>query len=330
MYDKLRMCKQASLYAINEKAEKLLTRVLNFKLRGQSDMSDFNGKFLALSHNLLEYIGKELAQLEKDIKANRYVDDKIIDLIKQFPKNAHPMGVLRTLCSTLGVFDPKADLTEVENKKRVALRLTSAFPTLIAAYHRIKNNEKPVTPNDKLSHAANFLYMMHDRVPEDEMAKALDAYLILLADHSLNASTFSARVTISSQSDMYSAITAAIGTLKGDLHGCANQRAMEMILDIGEKTADKFIETINKSKIVIWNGPLGKTEIPEFSYGSERIAMDIVNPNIFSLVGGGDTIAFLEKNRLLDKFSYVSTGGGAMLEFLAGKTLPGLAALGYK
>ena len=104
----------------------------------------------------------------------------------------------------------------------------------------------------------------------------------------------------------------------------------DMILDIGEKTADKFIETINKSKIVIWNGPLGKTEIPEFSYGSERIAMDIVNPNIFSLVGGGDTIAFLEKNRLLDKFSYVSTGGGAMLEFLAGKTLPCLAALGYK
>jgi len=103
----------------------------------------------------------------------------------------------------------------------------------------------------------------------------------------------------------------------------------DMILDIGEKTADKFVETINKSKIVIWNGPLGKTEIPEFSHSSEKIAKAVTNFGVFSVVGGGDTIAFLEKNGLLDKFSYISTGGGAMLEFLAGKTLPGLLALGY-
>lgn len=103
----------------------------------------------------------------------------------------------------------------------------------------------------------------------------------------------------------------------------------DMILDIGQKTVDKFIKTINESKIVIWNGPLGKTEVPEFSHSSKRVAQAIVDSNAFSIVGGGDTIAFLEKEGLINQFNYVSTGGGAMLQFLAGKKLPGLTALGH-
>lgn len=103
----------------------------------------------------------------------------------------------------------------------------------------------------------------------------------------------------------------------------------DMILDIGQKTVGKFVEIICKSKMVIWNGPLGKTEIPEFSHSSEKIARAIIDSGAFSIVGGGDTIAFLEKNSLIDKFSYISTAGGAMLEFLAGGKLPGLTALGY-
>ncbi|MDO8676827.1 MAG: phosphoglycerate kinase [Candidatus Azambacteria bacterium] len=103
----------------------------------------------------------------------------------------------------------------------------------------------------------------------------------------------------------------------------------DMILDIGEKTTDKFVEIIGKSKIVIWNGPLGKTEISEFSLSSEKVVRAIISSGSFSIVGGGDTIAFIEKMGLINKFGYVSTGGGAMLEFLAGKKLPGLTALGY-
>lgn len=103
----------------------------------------------------------------------------------------------------------------------------------------------------------------------------------------------------------------------------------DMISDIGQKTTDKFVEIIHKSKIVIWNGPLGKAEIPEFSYSSKKIARAIIDSGAFSIIGGGDTVAFLEKNGLIDKFSYISIGGGAMLEFLAGKKLPGLTALGY-
>lgn len=102
-----------------------------------------------------------------------------------------------------------------------------------------------------------------------------------------------------------------------------------IILDIGPKTAENFSQIIKKSKLVIWNGPLGKVEVPEMSAGSKKIAEAIVSSGAFSVVGGGDTIAYLQKINLIDKFGYVSTGGGAMLEFLAGNTLPGLEALNY-
>ncbi|MEK7198049.1 MAG: phosphoglycerate kinase, partial [Patescibacteria group bacterium] len=103
----------------------------------------------------------------------------------------------------------------------------------------------------------------------------------------------------------------------------------DTILDIGPKTAEKFSEIIKNSKFIIWNGSLGKTEIPEMSLGSKKIAEAIVNSGAFSIVGGGDTITFLRKINLIDEFSYISTGGGAMLQFLAGNKLPGLEALDY-
>ena len=103
----------------------------------------------------------------------------------------------------------------------------------------------------------------------------------------------------------------------------------DMILDAGPKTLEKFSVIIKKSKIIIWNGPLGKTEIENLSQGTKAIAEAIINSGAFSVIGGGDTVAFIEKNGLIDKFNYISTGGGAMLEFLAGNKLPGLEALGY-
>ena len=103
----------------------------------------------------------------------------------------------------------------------------------------------------------------------------------------------------------------------------------EMILDIGPKATEKFLEIIKNSRMIIWNGPLGKAEIEKFSYSSKKIAEAIISSNAFSVVGGGDTIAFIEKIGLIDKFSYISTGGGAMLEFLAGNKLPGLETLDY-
>ena len=186
-------------------------------------------------------------------------------LLQEFPKKAHPMAVLRTAVSALGLLDPAAEQIDAVNLREKALRLTAAFPEIIAAFHRIREGKKIVAPDKKLSHAANFYYMMQGKEPEKEMEKALDAYLILLADHSLNASTFSARVTASTQADIYSAVTSAIGTLKGDLHGSANQRAMEMIIEIGKpEKAEAYVRNLlaQKKKVMGFGHRIYKKEDP--------------------------------------------------------------------
>ncbi len=207
----------------------------------------------------------ELENFKKTLAKNRRVADEILSILKTIPVKAHPMAVLRTMASMVGLFDPEADQMDAESNRRKAFRLTASFPTLIAAFYRLREGKTPIPPDPKLSHAADFLYMMHGKPPEKEMEKALDAYLILLADHGFNASTFSARVTASTQSDMYSAITSAIGTLKGDLHGSANQRAMEMILDIGTpERAEGYVKNLldQKKKVMGFGHRIYKKEDP--------------------------------------------------------------------
>jgi citrate synthase len=216
----------------------------------------WNGKFPTAS---------ELDQFEKALTAERLVSGDILNLIKSFPEKAQPMGVLRTMVSLLALFDPSADKTDPVNLHRIAARLTAVFPTLISAFHRFRQGKDPIAPDPGLSHSSNFLYMMNGKKPEKEMERALDAYLILLADHGFNASTFSARVTIATQSDMYSAVTSAIGTLKGDLHGSANQRAMEMILDIGTPDrAENYVRNLlaQKKKVMGFGHRIYKKEDP--------------------------------------------------------------------
>ncbi len=208
---------------------------------------------------------EELENFKKTLAEKRYVSEDILSVLKGFPTNAHPMAVLRTMTSVLGLFDPEADKSDIESNRRKAVRLTASLPTVIAAFYRLREGKDPIAPDLKLSHAADFLYMMHGKPPEKEMEKALDAYLILLADHGFNASTFSARVTASTQSDMYSAITAAVGTLKGDLHGSANQRAMEMILDIGAPDkAEDYVRNLlqQKKKVMGFGHRIYKKEDP--------------------------------------------------------------------
>ena len=207
----------------------------------------------------------EFQDFKKTLASYRKVSDEILSFLKVIPKNAHPMGVLRTMISVLGLFDTDAEKMDPENTRRQAFRLTAAMPTIIAAFYRIREGKLPIAPNPELSHPANFPLMMHGKPPEKEMEKALDAYLILLADHGLNASTFSARVTTSTQSDIYSAVTSAIGTLKGDLHGSANQRAMEMILDIGTPDkAEGYVRNLlaQKKKVMGFGHRIYKKEDP--------------------------------------------------------------------
>jgi citrate synthase len=174
----------------------------------------------------------ELDELCGQLAENRPLAPEILDLLKRLPPPQHPMETLRTVVSTLSLYDPEAEDMALEANQRKALRLTAQMGTIVAAFARIRDGREPVAPDPKLSHAANFLYMLAGQEPREQDAHWFDVALILHADHSFNASTFVARVTASTLSDMHSAITSAIGTLKGPLHGGANERVMKMLLEI--------------------------------------------------------------------------------------------------
>lgn len=179
----------------------------------------------------------ELETLEKQLAEHRPISPEIIDLLKRLPPPQHPMEVLRTAVSALSLYDPEAEDMSAEANRRKALRLTGQMGTIVAAFGRIREGKDPISPDPTLNFAANFLYMLQGKAPNSEDARWFDVALILHADHSYNASTFAARVTASTLSDMHSAITSAIGTLKGPLHGGANEQVMKMLLEI--QTTDK-------------------------------------------------------------------------------------------
>ena len=176
---------------------------------------------------------EELEQLQKDLDENASIPKQVLNALKEYPKDVHPMAVLRTAVSQLAVYDPEADDNSAEANRRKAIRLTAKIPTIITSFYRLRSGLEPVAPRPGQGFARNFLYMLNGKDPEEVAVKAFDKALILHADHELNASTFAARVTTATLSDMYSAITSAIGTLKGPLHGGANERVMAMLKEIG-------------------------------------------------------------------------------------------------
>lgn len=176
----------------------------------------------------------ELSLFKAALESKRALPDLLLNLMRGFPWHSHPMAVLRTTVSALGFRDRDADDVTPDAAREKALLLTAIMPTLIAAWERLRNGKDPIPPRPGLGHAANFLYMLDGKEPNPDAVAALDSYLVLLADHGFNASTFSARVTTSTGTDIYSAITSAIGTLKGPAHGGATQRAMEQFIDAAQ------------------------------------------------------------------------------------------------
>jgi citrate synthase len=174
---------------------------------------------------------EEFARLKERLTSLRTLPDGLGAILRAIPRNSSPMEVLRTAVSALSSFEPPEE-QKPESSIGGALRLTAVLPTIVATFHRLRNGQDPVPPRKDLGHAANFLYMLSGRLPSEEDARILDVALILHADHELNASTFAARVTASTLSDLYSAVTSAIGTLKGPLHGGANERVMDMLEEI--------------------------------------------------------------------------------------------------
>ncbi len=176
--------------------------------------------------------GDSLGRLRNRLADARPLDDRTIDLLRTIPRDVHPMAALRTAASALAFADEEADDPSPEANERKAIRLTARLIGVAAAYERLRSGNDPVAPRDDLGHAANFLYMMTGEEPDPLAARIMDVAFTLHAEHGLNASTFAARVTVATLSDMYSGETSAIGTLKGPLHGGANQRVMEMLLRI--------------------------------------------------------------------------------------------------
>ncbi|MFI9509963.1 bifunctional 2-methylcitrate synthase/citrate synthase [Nocardia sp. NPDC052566] len=170
-------------------------------------------------------------------RAQRRIDRSVLSLVTKMPESCHPMDVVRTVVSYLGAEDPELELEDSPSSKALlakALRLTAVLPTVIAADMRRRRGLEPIAPHAQLGFAANFLNMCFGAVPDPEIVRAFEISLILYAEHSFNASTFAARVVTSTRSDLYSAVTAAIGALKGPLHGGANEAVMHTMLEIGE------------------------------------------------------------------------------------------------
>lgn len=212
---------------------------------------------------------KNFDDLYKSLVTNRALSKEAISLLKSFPKKATPMEVLRTAISTLSLTDHSADDNSFESNVKKAINLTAKTATIIAAFDRIRNGKEPIEPNPNLNHAANFLYMLTGKVPDEMISRFFDICLILHADHELNASTFAARVTSSTLSDLYSAITSAVGTLKGPLHGGANIEVMKMLTDMG--TVDKAKEYVRtrlaeRKRIMGFGHRVYKTEDPRATH----------------------------------------------------------------
>ncbi|OLO40274.1 citrate synthase [Alkalihalophilus pseudofirmus] len=196
----------------------------------------------------------ELDQLTKDLADNADIPQEVLEFMKAYPnKDVHPMAALRTAVSSLALYDDQADVMDEQANRLKAIRLQAKLPTLVTAFSRIREGKEPIAPRKDLGFAANFLYTLTGEEPDEIAISAFDKALVLHADHELNASTFTARVCVATLSDVYSGITAAIGALKGPLHGGANEAVMKMLHEIGEvENVEPYIRRAldNKEKIM--------------------------------------------------------------------------------
>ena len=233
-----------------------------------SDVRGLDGELIYCGYNINELAGKatyeevvhllhrgklpnstELAALKVELAAARKLPDGVIELIKQLPNDASPMRAIRTVVSALACYEPPEAQDSLEDQATRAIKLIAQVP-VITAYFHLARQGKPLPESDPtLGEAANFLYLVDGEKPSEAKEKTIDMCYILHADHGMNASTFSARVTIATLSGMYSAITSAIGTLKGPLHGGANEGVIKMLQEIGSvEKVDEFVSDCLKNK----------------------------------------------------------------------------------
>ncbi len=231
----------------------------------------------------------ELDEFDSTLRSNRAVPQEVLEIIERV-KDAHPMDVLRTAISALAASDPEVDDISHEATLRKGLRITAQTPTIVAAHHRIRSGNAPISPDSSLSHAANFLYMLLGERPDEETARLMDKDLIVHLDHGSNASSFAARVTASTLADVHGAVVTGIGTLKGPLHGGAAEGVMRMALDIGEvDNVDTYLagKHERRERIMGFGHAVYRAEDPRARHlreGSRRLAERKGDPKWFQIL----------------------------------------------
>ena len=206
-----------------------------------------------------------LDSLIHELANHRRLESQIIDLLKCLPEYGHPMDALQAAIAALGMFHPARDVTKDAENHLSCIRLIAKLPSIVSAFERFRNGAEILSPRDDLGHAANFLYTLTGVEPDHVSVKALDVCLILHADHTMNASTFSGRVTGSTLADPYTVVSSAVGTLSGPLHGGANEQVLDMLHEIGSvQNAESYIENkmANKDRIMGFGHRVYKTKDP--------------------------------------------------------------------
>jgi citrate synthase len=251
----------------------------------------------------------ELDGVRRALATQRRLPPKVLTLLRSLPRKSDSMDVLRTVVSALGLYDPDAADNSREANQRKAVRIQAQVPTLVSAWSRIRKGKAPVPPNPRLSLAGNLLYMLSGRKPSPLAEKAMDTALILHADHELNASTFAARVTVATLSDIHSGVVSGIGTLKGPLHGGANVGVMRMLLEIGDvERAETWIKNAlaQKQRIMGFGHRVYHTEDPRATHlrrMSEQLGRE-----------AGDTKWF-EMSRIIERVVNAEKGLHANVDF---------------
>lgn len=207
----------------------------------------------------------ELEEFENEIRYHRRIKYSIRDMMKCFPETGHPMDALQTSAAALGLFYSRRALDDPAYIREAVVRLMAKIPTMVAAFHLMRNGNDAIQPNDDLDYATNFLYMLTERKPDPFSAKIFDVCLTLHAEHTMNASTFSAMVTASTLTDPYGVMASAVGTLAGPLHGGANEDVLDMLQEIGAiENVRPYVEKClaNKKKIVGFGHRVYKVKDP--------------------------------------------------------------------
>lgn len=239
---------------------------------------------------------KELADFDHSLRTHRRIKFKLKDLIKCLPETGHPMYALQASVAAMGMFYPCRDVFDAQVNWDSVVRLIAKLPTVIAAFHRIRFGDEPIQPRDDLDHAANFYYMLFEKEPTPAVRKVIDACLILHAEHTMNASTFSGRVTGSTLANPYTVISAAIGTLTGPLHGGANEEVLDMLEEIGSLANVKnwVEEAITKKKKIMGYGHrVYKVKDPRATVLqelAEQVFAETGRPPMYDLAGAMEAI----------------------------------------